>query len=124
MLSYVRTHTNKHADIFCTPQSEENTNQLSGGQVVEPLKQLNARGLAAARRSHQRHLLAGIDGDGEVPEDANLLARGVAELSVTELDVAVNTRLTERGEGHHYHVTHTDVAVLIQGVSILGEQPF
>ena len=52
--------------------------------VVEPLYQLDARGLAAARGSHQRHRLADVDVEVEPVENLDLLPRRIVEGHVPE----------------------------------------
>ena len=66
-----------------------NTYQRSPVEIIEPLKQLDDRRLAAARVADEGDLLPRGDGHGEVAQDLGLAARGVREGRPRELDVAL-----------------------------------
>ena len=65
------------------------THQSPAVEIVEPLKQLDDRRLAAARVADEGDLLPRGDGHGEVAQDLGLAARGVREGRPRELDVAL-----------------------------------
>ena len=66
-------------------------------RIVEPLQQLDTGRLATARGAHQRHLLAGLHLETEVPQYGDCRPGGVPELDPLKAEGAADLRLRGRG---------------------------
>ena len=64
--------------------------EISGLQVVQSLYQLDHRGLATARLSHQSDALSRLDGELESLEDPDIGPGGVAELCLHQINISLH----------------------------------
>jgi len=77
------------------------THDLSLGEVVEPLEELDAGGLAAARVSDERHALALEHRQVQLAQHLDRRPRGVREARALERQRAAQRRLQAKQIGCH-----------------------